>query len=55
MNDVVNFRKMTEFDRGILYELLTDAYSFDARYKECWDDHTESEFSGDYLYCRMKL
>lgn len=33
----IEFRKISDFNRGILYELLVDAYSFDERYKQCWD------------------
>ncbi len=34
----MEFRKFTEFRRGIMYDLLLDAYSFDERCKACWDD-----------------
>ena len=33
----LEFRKFTDFHRGIMYEILWDAYSFDPRYAECWD------------------
>lgn len=32
----ITFEKISSFKRGILLELLTDAYSFDSRYKEAW-------------------
>ena len=34
----VKFRKFTEFPRGTLYDILRDAYSFDVRNKEVWDE-----------------
>ncbi|WP_379202227.1 GNAT family N-acetyltransferase [Paenibacillus sp. GCM10012306] len=30
----IEFKKVSDFNRGILFELLTDAYSFDGRYKQ---------------------
>lgn len=30
----IEFRKVSDFHRGILYELLKDAYSFDCRYEQ---------------------
>ena len=33
----LTYRKITEFDRGILYKLLLDAYSFDDRYRKCFE------------------
>jgi hypothetical protein len=27
----IEFKKVSDFNRGILFELLTDAYSFDCR------------------------
>lgn len=30
----IEFKKVSDFNRGLLFELLTDAYSFDGRYKE---------------------
>lgn len=34
---MVEFRKITDFPRGTLYDILRDAYSCDARYQEIWD------------------
>ena len=31
---MIEFRKISEFPRGTLYELLQDAYSYDARNKQ---------------------
>lgn len=33
----IEFRKISDFHRGILYQLLVDAYSFDKKCRECWD------------------
>jgi ribosomal protein S18 acetylase RimI-like enzyme len=30
----IEFKKVSDFNRGILFELLTDAYSFDCRYEQ---------------------
>ena len=34
----IEFKKFTEFNRGIMYEILKDAYSFDERCAICWDE-----------------
>ena len=34
---MVEFRKISEFSRGILYNQLIDAYSFNCKCKEVWD------------------
>lgn len=31
----IKFKKVSDFNRGILVELLRDAYSFDCRYEQC--------------------
>ena len=31
------FRKFTDFQRGTLYVILQDAYSYNPRNKEIWD------------------
>ena len=33
----ITFRNISDFNRGILYRLLADAYSFDNRWRECCD------------------
>lgn len=39
---IVEFKKVSEFKRGILFELLKDAYSFDCRYDQsCSSDWLE--------------
>ena len=35
----IEFRKFTDFPRGTLYDILQDAYSFDPRNKELWDEN----------------
>lgn len=32
----LEFRKISDFERGTLYRLLVDAYSFDGRCEKCW-------------------
>jgi len=33
----MEFRKITGFPRGTLFDILQDAYSYDARNKEIWE------------------
>lgn len=44
----LKFKKVSDFSRGILMELLTDAYSFDCRYEQCcksdWQDFDDFFF-----------
>lgn len=34
---MLEFRKFIDFQRGTLYDILQDAYSYDPRNKEIWD------------------
>jgi len=36
---MIEFRKFSEFPRGTLYDILTDAYSFDPRNQQIWDEN----------------
>ena len=36
---MLEFRKFSEFPRGTLYDILQDAYSYDSRNKELWDEN----------------
>lgn len=45
---MVVYRKITEFPRGTLYEILVDAYSFDSRNRAIWDENWR-EFD-DFFY-----
>ena len=49
MYKMLKFRKFSEFPRGTLYDLLQDAYSYDSRNKELWDEnwHESDEFFYD--------
>ncbi len=38
----LEFRKISSFHRGILFELLSDAYSFDSRCAEVWSNDWKS-------------
>lgn len=43
------FRKFTDFNRGIMYDILKDAYSFDERCAICWEENwkeTDDFFRG---------
>lgn len=35
----INFKKFSEFPRGTMYDILQDAYSFDSRNIEIWNDN----------------
>ncbi len=45
---MITFRRITEFPRGTIYEILQDAYSYDFRNKEIWDDNWRE--SDAFLY-----
>lgn len=48
MDKVISFRKFTEFPRGTMYDILQDAYSFDSRNKEIWDENWHE--ADDFFY-----
>ena len=35
---MIEFRKITEYPKGTLYNQLVDAYSFDSNCKKCWNN-----------------
>ena len=43
---MLEFRKFTDFPRGTMYNILRDAYSYDARNKEIWDNNWKKLFAG---------
>jgi ribosomal protein S18 acetylase RimI-like enzyme len=45
---LIEFKKFTEFPRGTMYDILQDAYSFDKRNKEVWDENWKE--SDDFFY-----
>lgn len=49
----IEFKKISDFDRGILYQLLFDAYSFDTRCAECWNVDWK-EFD-DFFYDNLEI
>lgn len=49
----LEFRKVSEFKRGTLYHLLQDAYSFDQRCGECWDEDWKK--FDDFFYDHLKI
>lgn len=44
----IEFHKFTDFERGIMYDILTDAYSFDERCSRCWSDNWRE--SDDFFF-----
>ena len=50
---VLAFRKFTDFERGIMYDILKDAYSFDERCALCWDENWRE--SDDFFFDNPKI
>ena len=44
----IEFKKFTEFNRGIMYDILKDAYSFDKRCQVIWDNNWRK--SDDFFF-----
>lgn len=44
----LEFKKFTDFPRGTMYDILCDAYSYDARNKKIWDSNWKE--SDDFFY-----
>ena len=42
------YKKFTDFPKGTMYDILQDAYSYDARNKEIWKDSWKE--SDDFFY-----
>lgn len=49
----IEFRKFSEFHRGIIYELLKDGYSFEARYERDW--RTNWEEADNFFYDNLQI
>lgn len=47
-SEMIEFRKFSEFPRGMMYDILRDAYSFDARNQQIWDENWRG--SDDFFY-----
>ena len=45
---MIEFRKFTDFPRGTLYDILSDAYSFDERNRRIWDANWQE--TDDFFY-----
>ena len=45
---MLEFKKITDFPRGTIYNILQDAYSYDVRDKEIWADNWKE--SDDFFY-----
>ena len=50
---MLEFKKLTDFPRGTLYNILCDAYSYDDRNKRFWDGNWKE--TGEYLYYEIVL
>ncbi|TCL55889.1 ribosomal protein S18 acetylase RimI-like enzyme [Kineothrix alysoides] len=49
----LEYRKISDFDKGILYRLLADAYSFDDRCDKCWSSDWK-EFD-DFFFDNLEI
>ena len=47
-HNIIDFRTLSDFPRGTLYDMLTDAYSYDQRNRQIWD--TSWKESDDFFY-----
>ena len=45
---MIEFKKISGFPRGTLYEILADAYSFDERNRQIWDANWKE--ADDFFY-----
>ena len=50
---MIEFKSFIDFPRGTMYEILKDAYSFDSRNKEIWDDNWKK--SDDFFYYNPEI
>nr|MDD6336438.1 GNAT family N-acetyltransferase [bacterium] len=49
----IAFKKISEFSRGTLFELLKDAYSFEPRYQKDWIEDWKS--ADDFFYDNLHI
>lgn len=49
----VKYKKPSAFNRGILFELLKDAYSFDTRYEKYW--HSNWKECDDFFFDHLDI
>jgi len=49
----IEFKKTTEFSPGLILDLLKDAYSFDMRYKQCWEENWRE--TDDFLFNNQQI
>ena len=45
---MIEFKKITDFPRGTIYDLLKDAYSYDKRNQQIWDGNWKE--TDDFFY-----
>ncbi len=49
----IEFWKTTEFSRGLILDLLQDAYSFDPNYERCWQENWRQ--TDDFLFNNRQI
>lgn len=45
---MIEFKKFTDFPRGTLYDILADAYAYDDRNRQIWDENWKE--TDDFFY-----
>ena len=45
---MIEFKKFTDFPRGTLYDILADAYSYDKRNRQIWEENWKE--TDDFFY-----
>ena len=50
---MIEFKKISDFPRGTLYDILADAYSYDERNKRIWDANWRE--TDDFFYDRSDI
>ena len=49
----MEFGKFSEFPKGTVYDILCDAYSYDAHFKEMWEDNWKD--TDDFIYGNIEI
>ncbi len=50
---MIEFKKISDFPRGMIYQILVDAYSYDKRNRQIWDRNWKE--TDDFFYDNPKI
>ena len=53
VSGMIEFRKISDFPKGTLYDILIDAYSFDERNRQIWDKNWKE--TDDFFYSHPEI